>query len=500
MGVARKEIQRYLTLCVGTFGLLFCGNLNAFSIYAVAVKQTFEFTQSELEYITVSVTTGLELPGYFSGIVVDKYGPRFACILAAMLTWPCFVLMWMSMQFKTLFASWNLFMCLIYFIAASGCCCAHIAIIGTISINFEGKHRGKIVGFASAIYGSSSLIFAAIYQGIFVEGHITDEENQNLAGFFILLCILAGCTLSLCSVLLIRVPPVTPSIPHLEKKRYSTESSQDEEIMRMETNINKGKLMDDDDYNLTNAEDDTFDAKTPFIDRNLNTDKNTPEVGKDITDSTCFQMIKTLKFHYFLWIVIILKGIGLTFSTNVTIVAKSALLETASLPLLMTGSISNTLARFLGGCIPDILKQKFPFVPTSSLLLFASFLMMSGQILLIFFNQSLIGLVSCSVMHSVANGLTSVMVMIGIAELFGSTELSQKIGLVLSLGGICAFPFAKLFAWIYENNSPQGSTNCVGVHCSRGAYAIMAVFALVSALLSSALAKAEHNQKSQNQT
>ncbi|CAH1782172.1 unnamed protein product [Owenia fusiformis] len=495
----RIEIQRYISLCVGVLGLVFCGIINGFNIYAVALKQTFNYTQTELEYIAASGIVGSELTSYFAGIAIDRFGPRSTCVAAAVLTCSCFSLMWMTTKFISFFASRTWIICLMYFMASSGCCFTNMVCMGTISLNFEGKHRGKIVGFASAVYGSSPLIYAAIYQGFFVSGHITDEQNQNIADFFILLSICAAIA-NVLGAGFLKIMPLEPaSAGHLEMQDLiETNHDEDTSLTPIETNNDKDKL-EKGDEDLTNAKNSTSNEKTPILQNDLDSNKNTPTDKIDIkpdTDITCFQMVKTLEFHFLLWTVIIIKGIGLTFTANITTIAKSAHLEKASSTLIIIIPISNTLARFFGGLMPDIFKQKLSFIPTSSLLLLASFISMTVQVLLVFFNQSYIGLACLSIMSSIPTGLVSVLMVIIILELFGRSDFSQKYGLVLTVAGIAAFPIGKIFGLIYENNSIAGSRLCYGVDCSRWSYIINAIFALLATLLSAALVRAEHKIQS----
>ncbi|CAH1801977.1 unnamed protein product [Owenia fusiformis] len=488
----RMEIQRYISLCVGILGLVFCGILHGFNIYAVALKQTFNYTQTELEYITVSGIAGSGITSYFNGVVIDKYGPRSACVIAAILSSSCFALEWMSTKFISFFTSRSWLICLIYFVGSAGCCFTYMASMSTIALNFEGKHQGKVVGFASAMFGGSPLIFALIYQVFFVQGHVTDEQNQNLGGFFIMLSIWAGCTGVLGAGFLKIVPPVETHIPLMSEGEHSKQNVDETNVTTNETAIDhdteKGKCVTASDDNITNAKDNTLNDKTPLFQKESENSSLTT-CSDEEKNMTCFRMVKTFKFHLLLWVVIIIKGIGLILSANITTIAKSAHLEATSSALILIIPVADTLARSLGGIIPDFLKQRLPFISVSSVLVFASFLMMVAQMILIFFNQSFVALVCFSIMSSVSTGFIAVMTPITISEFFGMKEFSQKLGLLLTLNGLAAFLFAKVFGWIYENNSPRGSKDCFGEHCSRMTFIIMAIFALLSTLFSSALLK-----------
>ncbi|CAH1772375.1 unnamed protein product [Owenia fusiformis] len=499
MDKSRIEVKRYISVCVGIFGLVFYGIILGFNIYAVALKETFNYTQTELEYIAASGIVGSEITSYLTGIAVDRFGPRSTCVVAAILSSSCFALMWMATKFISFFASRSWIMCLIYFMAASGCCMNFLACMAPISLNFKENHRGKIVGFASATIGASPLIFTAIYQGFFVQGHVTDEQNQHIGDFFVLLSIWAACAYSLCAAFLKIIPPEDTSIAlYLKGEGKDPSPCNDQnDATNIETNIDHAiaNLVNANEGNETNQNDNKLNDKTPLFQKDSDSKNNKPD-SFNCKDITCFQMMKTLKFHLLLWIAILIRGIGWTFAANITTMAKSAHLETASAILLMIIPIANTLSRFFVGFIPDVLKQRFTWIPLSSSLLVASLLMMMGQTILIFFNQHLAALVCFCVMSSISCGFISTLVPIFIIELFGMKEFSQKLGLVFTLVGIVAFPFAKIFGVIYEQNSPPSSNDCFGVHCSRWTYVSMAILSFLSVALSAALMKAEHKKHS----
>ena len=60
--------------------------------------------------------------------------------------------------------------------------------------NFAPKHRGKISGLINGCFMAGSSIFAGLYGLLYATGHVTDEANQNLSGFYLMTSITFAVT------------------------------------------------------------------------------------------------------------------------------------------------------------------------------------------------------------------------------------------------------------------------------------------------------------------
>ena len=55
----------------------------------------------------------------------------------------------------------------------------------TSVMNFSVAHRGKVVGILDASFSAGPALMALLYGEFFTRGHVHDEENQDLRGFYL---------------------------------------------------------------------------------------------------------------------------------------------------------------------------------------------------------------------------------------------------------------------------------------------------------------------------
>ena len=61
----------------------------------------------------------------------------------------------------------------------------YMAAMLTSVMNFSVAHRGKVVGILDASFSAGPALMALLYGEFFTRGHIHDEENQDLRGFYL---------------------------------------------------------------------------------------------------------------------------------------------------------------------------------------------------------------------------------------------------------------------------------------------------------------------------
>ncbi|CAH1778592.1 unnamed protein product, partial [Owenia fusiformis] len=419
--------RKCLSLAVGILAWFTGGNLFGFNAYAIALKQTFNYTQTELDYIASSGDLGILLT-FPAGLMVDNFGPRVTCTVSLILTTMGFALMWIATQFKIFFATKSWLLCVFYFLASGG---NFFIIITAKVVNcriFERKHLGKVLGLCGTIYGISPAIFSAIYEGLFVQGHIEDAENQKLAEFFIMLTILSFCT-SLSAAIVLEIES--------EEKGESSEvelASTKQKVV--ETNDSKDERESDCQINNNKEATDKTELIPP---------KKTNRLPPP--DMTCLQIIKTVQFYYIFIISGIIGGVGGTFTNNITTVVKSARLERYAVIFTVVIPISASFGRFFGGLIPDLLFQNWPDVPRTSILLFSGFCSCIGQVTFSIFNQRLSGLICSSMIMAIAYGSFYPQNDIIVVEIFGLKYFGQNCGLLAISRGFGILIFQKLFAF-----------------------------------------------------
>ncbi|CAH1800446.1 unnamed protein product [Owenia fusiformis] len=473
------QLQKYISLSIGILGWFMGGIVFGFNAYAIALKKTFNYTQTELEYIASSGDLGMCL-SFPPGMLFDTFGPRVTNIASFILTTMGFALMWLATEYRIFFSSNNWLLCIIYFLASEGTMFIIIATSVVNCENFDRKHRGKVLGLLNIIYGVSPAIFSALYEALYIQGHIEDPENQKLGEFMITLAVLSAC-INLYAVVM------------LETVQKETDKPGDVELSRLcRTNQNGEQANYGTEYELNKF---PLETKEEINDRTTLVQKKTTKQ----LDMKSWEIIQTPEF-YFIWLTcLLIGGAGGTCTNNITTVVKSAKFDTKTTLFTVIIPISALLTRFLGGAIPDYVFQKWPDIPKSSILLFPCIISCIGQLCFTFFNQSYIGLILSSVLMSLAYGSFYPQINILTIEYFGLKYFGQNSGLIVMGHGIGIVVFQKLFALNYETHSPTESSDCYGEMCTKWYFLLMAILCSCAIFITLCLMKIEKDERLQHE-
>ncbi|CAH1783670.1 unnamed protein product [Owenia fusiformis] len=460
-----RQLRKYFSLGAGILGWFLGGVVFGFNVYAISLKQTFNYTQTELDYIASSGDWG-ECFQFPAGIVIDKFGPKVTCSISLIVTTMGFLLMWMATAFRIFFSSKSWLVCAFYFLTGFGPTFLVIPSMVVNCKNFDKKHLGKVLSLLSGTFGVSPAIIIVLYEGLFVQGHFEDAENQKLGEFMMMLAVLSACISVFCVVMLKTVPEDTP---------YDV-IEQSGEAMNKTNDIHKNKNME--------------------IHKNINDrtalvpEKTTKQIPKDMN---CWQIIKTPQFYYVFLICLIIMGICISVVNNLTIIVESAQIDVNQITFTLIIPIFAVISRLFVGVLPDYIFQKWPFIPKSSILLFSCILTCISQMIFIVFNGSLIGLICASVMVALAYGVLFVHISIITINLFGLQYCGQNCGLVFLSNGFGLVLFQKLFALNYETNSPPGSHSCFGDLCTKWFFVLTSSLSFCAVFLNFCLMKIERD-------
>ncbi|CAH1790809.1 unnamed protein product [Owenia fusiformis] len=479
MNFKSQQLQKYVSLSIGILGSLIAGIVYGFNIYAISLKRTFNFTQSELDNIASAGDLGIPM-SFPAGVIVDRFGPRIACTVSLILTTMGFLLMLMATEFRLFFSSKSWLLCAFYFLASFGLRFLVIAPKVVCCKLFDRKHVGKVLGLVGAFRGISPAIFSAIYRGLFVQGHIEDAENQKLGEFMIMLAVLSAC-INLYGVVMLKVAPEETS------ESDETELSP---VRRSDIDAN-GATTDEKSNGPREKENKQKMSDTTALIADKIARSPQPEMN-------CLQMIKTSGFYYIFIICIIFAGTCGTLINNITIVVKSARIDPYSLPFPVVISICMSLGQLLGGTVSDFIIQKWPDVLRGSFLLFPGIIFIISQITLIFYNQSLICLIFSSVILSLLFGSVFPLTNVIVLRYYGMEHFGQNIGLIAASYGIGMVLFQTLFASNYDTYTSSGSKDCYGEMCTKWYFVLMTIICSCAVFLIFCLMKIERDQQQES--
>ncbi|CAH1776807.1 unnamed protein product, partial [Owenia fusiformis] len=432
-------------------------------------KETFNYTQTELDYIASSGDWGGCLE-FIPGIVFDSFGPRVTCTISLIVTTMGFLLMWMATVFRIFFSSKNWLVCIFYFLTGFGPTFLVIPSMAVNCKNFDKKHLGKVLGLLNAIFGLSSVVIIALYEGLFVQGHFEDAENQKLGEFMIMLTVLSAC-IGICSVVMLQTVPEGSPYDEIEQSG--------------EADMNKTNDIHNNTITVEHKNNKNINDRTALVQ-----EKITKQIPQDMN---CWQMMKTPQFYYVFLICMIIGGINISVVNNITIIGESAQIDVNPTTFTFIIPIFASIGRLFGGVIPDYIFQKWPVIPKSSILLFSGIVTCISQIVFIFFNGSLISLIFASVMVALAYGVLFVHIDIITINLFGLQYCGQNCGLVFLSNGFGLVLFQKLFALNYETYSPPGSHNCFGELCTQWFFVLTSSLSFCAVFLNFFLMKIERD-------
>ncbi|CAH1801959.1 unnamed protein product [Owenia fusiformis] len=487
MNSKHRQVQKCVSLSIGLLCWFLGGIVFGFNAYAISLKETFNYTQTELDYIASSGDFGLSL-NFLAGVAFDKFGTRVSCTISFILTATGFTLMWMATTFRIYFSSKFWLFCIFYFLASTGTLFVFVPSMVVNCMNFDIKHSGKILGFLNTMFGASPAIYSAIYEGFFVQGHITDPGNQKLGEFMIMLAVISTF-ITLSAILMLKIVPEDT----IDYEEIDTSRLADKENVKDITEYDEI-----DPPRATDKENDKHLYNINTVKKDEETNNTTERIREKTAtaqsfqmEMTFWQMMKTTQFYYIFIICIIIGGLGGSFTNNITTVLQSSVVEMKPITFTVAIPFFASMARFFGGAIPDFIFERWPHIPKASILLFPCLMTCSSHIVFSFFNQNSIGLIFASIMAALAYGAFYVQISVVIIHFFGLKYFGQNNGLVLVSHGIGIVLFQKLFAMNYESYSPTGSNYCYGDMCTKWYFALASMLSLCAMFLNVCLMKFE---------
>ena len=332
----------------------------------------------------------------------------------------------------------------------------YMAALTTGIANFDAKYRGTVIGLLDAFFSAGPAIMAAIYGGCYVNGHVTDEENQNLGGFLLLSATLFAIVNALGIAFLATYPA------------HVTETS-------ATGNTENGvPYLGEDD-------------SVPIIPENVICAKG--EISRDLTG---FALCKNIDFQFLTWVMVFCAGLQLMFQANITTYLKSFNLERFSTVFTIIVPMSQTIFKLTNGALSDIIIDR---VPRALLLLITNVLQTLILAVCIFFADQFTVLLISTLVIGMANGTLYCLTPTILSEFFGTKYFARNWGWILLSNGIGGLLFQQVYGALYDVSiTKEGATDCYGLRCFTWSFVMAAVVSFCAVVLNVGVVERQHDR------
>ncbi|KAK3605951.1 hypothetical protein CHS0354_019628 [Potamilus streckersoni] len=447
MALTRHTVLKFIGLAIGCLAKFVTGSLFTFNVYQDAIKETFNYTQKEVEVMSSMLNIGLGI-GFLPGMLYDRFGPQWTSGAGLLVSVSAYILLWSTSTTKCVafYRSNSWLMAIYFFFCGLGSVFTYMVALNTNVINFHDRHTGKVVGLLNAFFAGSPSIFATIFYAFF--GSATDVENQNLGGFMLLFAGCFGVADILC-VIFLRVYNET-------KTQTSPENSGDIHSIEREPNTRE---------------------VIPF-------DRNKFE------HLPLKKLLQNVDYHLLAWTFALASSIGLVFGNNLTVVSKSLHLDQYNDRLVLIIPITNATISLSIGIISDYFKEK---VPRLAILIVGCCGFLACLVICFFLADKLAALYIATTIAAIGIGITWSISPTIMKEMFYIGNLGRNWGIALLGAAVLGMISQLIFGALYDANITVVADNyCYGMSCIRGGFSVFLGFACMSVICGLAMKFKKH--------
>jgi len=523
----KTQVLRILSLIVGCLAVGISYIVNAFNIFALALKAHFLLSQIQLEILLAVMLLGLcgSLPG---GLILDRFGARWAAFMAMIFSVGGSVLIWLSTLSPEFYKD-NFGLLVLYFIIA-GTGYGFTYMVGTASNirNFSVKRRGLVVGVLHAFLSIGPAIVMLVYDEFYIhEYEFINQGKQDVGGFFLFIAVTLGVINFFGILVYDYYPPESEedetlrliisdvlhnqsqSAPH---KQFCANDDPNENTAPSYYNSNpdlhreNSKGGDRVRYDslkysattLSNAHSEggqsgvhqlsgsgwynnstTAKKASEFTLSNGHPELKSLEASSHHTQGRVNSLL-TLDFHLLYWSFIILLAIQMMFVQNLTIILVSFNEEEYLTIFPYLTPVLGTIVKPLVGYLSDVTSSWLPrigFIVTGAVM----------DLFVWIFSIFLIEYISIVLLATTLADFAAYFVLtlgpVILIDKFGLDTFSRNWGLVITGYAILTGAFLGVFGFVYEEHTLGDSEECYGATCFISTFIICAVVSLLSIIL-----------------
>ncbi|KAL4229054.1 hypothetical protein ACF0H5_012092 [Mactra antiquata] len=458
---------KILGLVVGCLAKFVTGSMFVFNVYQDAIKDTFNYTQKEVELLSSMLNLGLGV-GFLPGMFFDKFGPQWTSALGLLISVSAYLLVWSSTKSIEFYANKAWLMAIYFLLCGFGSVFTYMVALNTNVINFGQKHTGKIVGFLNAFFAGSPSLYSVVYYHIFTHGETTDISNQNFPGFMLFFAISFGVVDLLCVLCMRFTNTNEVTFIQFEDERKETTSKEVAYPDNRVEIINFARREEQRRLGVGNINGDSLNQRYDV---------------NSVTSNTSLSMIGillNLDFQLFMWMFAFSSSIGLVYANNLTVISGSLHLDTYNDRLTLIIPLTNAILSAGVGLFSDYLKDRLPRL---WIMIFACICFAVSQVLVFLLAKSLGFLVLSAIL--VGTGI-AVVWSVGptiVREKFFVGNLGRNWGITILLAALIGFAAQEAYGAFYDHYATSGSSkHCYGMKCVRGGSAVCIGSAVIAAI------------------
>ncbi|KAK3106612.1 hypothetical protein FSP39_023549, partial [Pinctada imbricata] len=433
------HVLKWIGLVVECLAKFVTGSLFAFNVYQDDIKEAFNYTQKEVELQSSLINIGLGF-GIFPGLFYDRFGPTMASMLGVLVSMTAYTLLWSTSKNQIFYSQSSLLMAMYFFLAGFGSVFTYMVALNTNIINFDAKHRSKIVGLLNACIAGSPSIFSIVYYRIFQ----TNNSAESFGSFMLMFAVCFVFTDIICMLFL---------------RLFTTTKSSSTDILPDFDEIEETEMKDIDEIR----------------DSQCCTEEEESGATEHISIGT---LLSQIDYWLFLCLFSFSSLVGLVYLNNLTVITKSNGLSSHDQDIVLIIPITNAIVSSGTGVVSDLMKEKLPRV---HFLVMGCVLFTGCAILAMIWGDDFAILCVATLLCGAGMGFIWTLGPTVLSEMLYIGDIGRNWGIALLVSSLIGWAVQEAFGSLYDNETPLGKTNCTsGMKCVRTGLMLLVISGCVS--------------------
>ncbi|XP_069142687.1 uncharacterized protein [Argopecten irradians] len=329
----------------------------------------------------------------------------------------------------------------------------YMVALNTNAINFNPKHRGKIIGILNAFFAGSPSVFSALYF------HVIGKDNPKSVDSFSTLMLVFAVSFVVIDILCIGFLHVFPNEEQLGKI-FPDVTEKNSEASGVQAH-NNGFT---EDSNTTDAVA-TSDNTLKYV-----TDSTNTIVNAEPDDVSMIKILLNVDYQLLTWVITSASVAGLVFTIALTQTTSAIGLASHNADIVLIIPITNGVISAAVGIISDYFKQRLPRL---GIFVAGNFTFVICQCLVVGLADEYPVLVIATVFNGIGQGILWSIAPTVMSEIFSIKNLGRNWGIALLVSSLVGFAAQEAFGALYDAGiSVPGEVYCYGMSCVRGGHAV----------------------------